>query len=214
MAILILMIGYFAGREHLRHETQSSFAQHGEAFERELQKELDALGDNPGQLEAEAQVFKNKIPLGIGVAYRDKRFTLTLTEVRIDSVKTRELFSGTIAQLNEKYLLLKFYVKNTDKRKVLNFYGIGIIGNKNFDLYDDVENRVGGIGFKTFFPLVGAMPPEDINPGEDQTHVEVFEVPLPKTKYLTLILDLDAFEGDGQINFRIPAAEIKGFPIQ
>ena len=58
--------------------------------------------------------------------------------------------------------------------------------------------------------VVGAMDKfAELKPEERLTHLQVFDVPLPKTKSLVLNVDLYCFEGDGEVEVEIPIAAVK-----
>jgi hypothetical protein len=49
----------------------------------------------------------------------------------------------------------------------------------------------------------------ELKPEGRLTHLEVFDVPLLKTKSLVRTVDLYCFEGDGKLEVEIPIAAVK-----
>ena len=107
--------------------------------------------------------------------------------------------------MEEPSLILHFQIKNKDERKVLTFSG----GNDedNFTFVDDVGNDVHG-SFRFMDQFVGTFF-GDIAPGVSEAHAQAYSVPLPKTEHLILTVDLSSCDGEGKIEFKIPATEIE-----
>ena len=49
----------------------------------------------------------------------------------------------------------------------------------------------------------------EVKPEDQITYLQVFDVPLPKTKSLILIIDMYCFQGDGEVEVEIPIAAVK-----
>ena len=140
-------------------------------------------------------------------------FSLALVESHIAPVE-RALFGDGTYETDDKYIHFIFRVTNTDDRKILNYRKGNSFGPGYFSLSDDVGNRFrcvsSGIGND---PIGTLSVIDDILPGESRTHLEVFTIPPPKTEHLILTVDLKSFGGDGRIKYKIPAAQIQGFPV-
>jgi hypothetical protein len=137
-------------------------------------------------------------------------FRATLLDARIDLPELKD-WSGEIRRGEDPNLILQFRVKNTDERKILRYQELLL--TSNFELHDDASNSIRGVTHGGVYSAVGALTgSEDILPGEEATHVELFSVPPIKTKHLIVTMNLNAFRGEGTIRFKILAKQIKGFP--
>jgi hypothetical protein len=76
---------------------------------------------------------------------------------------------------------------------------------------DDVDNQIRGVSYRSADVVNALDSGEEIQPGEQKNHLEVFSVPPPKTEYLLLTIDLDAFGKEGLVKFTIPRNAIQGF---
>lgn len=80
---------------------------------------------------------------------------------------------------------------------------------------DDVDNVIRGVNYGTGSPVGALTGNEDILPGDEVTHVVIFSVPPPKTRYLILTMDLGAFGSEGETRFKIAVENIKHFlPVE
>lgn len=209
-AIGTLVLGYFLGREHIKYEMRSALSEAGEAFKEGLQ---EAFNVNPEpEIDEEAEEFERQPPLPMGKVHAADRFSIALVDARIDHAEVDSSFGDDPIETDEKYLFFTFRVTNTDARKILNFRDSSSFAASNFLLVDDVKNRIRGVGFGFSNDLIGAISvTDDIQPGENRTHLEVFTIPPPKTQHLILTVNLKAFDGEGRIKYQIPVNQIKGF---
>ena len=124
----------------------------------------------------------------LGQVHTAQAFSLALVDVRIDHAELKSTIRGEPRETDDKYLLCAFRLTNTHERKILHFRDSGSFGPTNFTLVDDVKNRIRGVDFGFGSKLIGAISTtDDIPPGEQRTHFEVFTIPPPKTQHLILI---------------------------
>jgi len=211
-SVVALLVGYFAGREHIKYEMRSALANVGEAFKDGMKKAFNVDGNNPRQLNEEDVAFEKQPHMTLGQVHTAQGFSLALVDVRIDHAELKSILGGDPVETDERYLLCTFRITNIHERKILNFGDSGSFGPNNFALVDDVKNRIRGVSFGFSNKLIGAVSTtDDIPPGEQRTHLEVFTIPPPKTQHLILTINLQAFDGDGRIKYQIPINKIKGF---
>ncbi len=213
-ATVAMLVGYFVGREHIKYEIRSTLAETGEAIKAGIREAFggNANPESEEQANEEAAAFERQAPFAVGKVHAAGAFSLALVDVRVDHAEVKSSFGDGTLELDEKYLLCTFRVTNTDERRILNFHDSGSFGSSYFTLQDDVKNHIRGVGFGFSNDLVGAISIiDDILPGEQRTHLEVFTIPPPKTEHLILTISLEAFGGDGRIKYKIPSAQIEGF---
>lgn len=224
VAILCLIIGYFAGREHLKYQLASALQSVGEAFSKGMSK---GFGDPdtekpapPNQAQAQAPVRRPAAPnaekskaipeVGVEDPYRTDEFEIILTTAAVDKVPLKDTIRGETGVSPEPALMLGFIVRNVHDRKILRFSGDNTFSQK-FRLFDDVDNAIRGVSFGFSQQVIGAIQPsDDIGPGEQREHMEVFLVPPPKTQFLILKMDCSAFGGEGTVHFKVPVRTITG----
>lgn len=224
VAILFLIIGYFAGREHLKYQLASALQSVGEAFSKGMSK---GFGDPdtekpapPNQAQAQAPVRSPVAPsaakskaipeVGVEDPYRTDEFEIILTTAAVDKVPLKDTILGEKGVSQEPALMLGFIVRNVHDRKILRFSGDNTFSQK-FRLFDDVDNAIRGVSFGFSQQVIGAIQPsDDIGPGEQREHMEVFLVPPPKTQFLILKMDCSAFGGEGTVHFKVPVRRITG----
>lgn len=144
--------------------------------------------------------------LMIGETYQSDGFSIKLFDAKIAQTVAKD-FAGDLLTGKTPDLELLFTFINTDERKYLNFHQNQFVNY--FRLKDDVDNTVRGIDFGIFNNPVNALSgSEDIAPGDHAKHAVYFSVPLPKTKFLILTVDLDCLGGEGKLEYKIPASEI------
>ncbi|MEZ6035212.1 MAG: hypothetical protein R3C17_19130 [Planctomycetaceae bacterium] len=201
-SILSLLLGYYIGREHVKHQLFSAFSQ---GFG-EIAKGVGEF--NSGQIQeledAEAEPPKPLPRFNIGQAYETETFSIAVTSAKIENPQVKQL-GGDLSVAKEPGLILRFEIKNKDDRKVLEFF---TDDGDCFSLVDDVGNTVQGVSYGLMADVVGAIK-DELPPGASENHTEVFSVPLPKTEHLILTLDLSSLEAEGEIEFLIPAASIE-----
>ena len=151
--------------------------------------------------------------LPLATFHKSGSLWIKLTIARVDFVEMKSSFGRDTSQSAEKYLLCTFHVRNTDERKIVTFHDGGF-GTNHFSMRDDVDNSIRGVSLGFSDKIVGAISSgHDLQPGEEATIIQVFKIPPPKTKHLILSVDLAAFSGEGKVKFKLPASEIKGFPL-
>ncbi len=207
------VVGYFAGREHVKYELRSAFAGAAEEFNKGLEEafNFDALPEDsdsvsPGlayaDLTDEAD-NEQELVVAMGEKYATGNFALAVVDAKIDRPEVKDMFDDEGVARNPA-LKLTLRVWNTDERKILRFREN--MFDTRFHLHDDVDNVIRGVNYGASSSPVGALSSRnDILPGQEATHVEVFSVPPPKTKHLILTVDLSVFGGHGEVNYMIPA---------
>lgn len=146
--------------------------------------------------------------LNIGRAYKGDGFSFTVMDATVErAAQFTDKYTGKATTSVDPLLLLHFQIVNSDERQVLTFFK-GRIGHSPFRLVDDVENRV---LLKRSDELDGNIGTARIKPGEFANTVYAFDVPLPKTKYCIVTVDLSCLGSDGKVQFKIPISKIRGF---
>ncbi len=134
---------------------------------------------------------------------------VTMTRVEIGRPQLKDLF-GNETEGEEDQLIATFTVRNISGRRIVRFTD-SIFSNDAFTLVDDAGNTIRSASFGSS-TVVGAMNrSNDFNPGDETTHIEVFEVPPSATKYLILTVDLERFSSSGEVTYRIESDDIHGF---
>lgn len=211
VAVVALVVGYFIGREHVKYEIRSVFADAGEALQ-EGMKEVFPADPNGGAIENDPIAAANIPVLGFDEVFDGGSFLLTIDDVRIDYVKLEPMFGDEQDRSAEKHLIVSFRVQNSDDRKILHYKQPGLLEGSFFTIRDDVDNVIRGVSFGSTNRIIGELAEtEDILPGDVSTHVAVFTIPPPKTRHLIAAVDLRAFHAQGVAKFRIKLADITGF---
>ena len=206
-SLVSLAVGYFAGREHLKYQMRSAVADVGRAFVQGIKDSLP-----PGLQETvDREEEKPRPPprVAIGTPYNSGRFSV---EVRAASILHPEVkgLTGDKSPSEDPLLVIELLFTSKDDRKVVTFRDDRVMGGSVFRLKDDVGNVVRPVTFGFTSKVVGAMDKfAALKPEESLTHLQVFDVPLPKTKSLVLNVDLYCFEGDGEVEVEIPIAAVK-----
>ena len=209
-AIVTLILGYFIGQEHLKYQMRSAMGNFATAFS-DLRKG-NSSSRSPSSPTGSVNTNGESTPepltqLMLGQTHKTKQFSLTLNKAKIETAKIKDMM-GKIRTGKTPDLILSFTIANTDDRKILRPH----LANqfmKCFSLRDDVGNQIRGINYGITSEPVGALTgSEDIKPGSSSTHIEIFSIPPPKTEFLILTVDLACFDGDGKIEFKIPATSI------
>lgn len=212
--IAALVLGYFIGREHFKSQMRSALAEAFSVAKDELTTPVDRNEKtNPLPEPSEPPPGPSK-PLGLGETHSTERFSITLTSARIDRPKIEEL-GGETSRAESPALLLSFTFANKDERKLLRYWEGNSFGPGYFRLRDDVDNDVRGVTYGYSSKPAGSLGSiKDIDPVTTVTHVEVFSVPLPKTQYVVLSVNLKCLDGDGEIEYMIPVTSIEGFAAE
>lgn len=201
ITLAAILVGYFVGREHMKHELRSAFSD-------AVQKVFPRLSDE------ESEAIERQPTLPIRALHQADRFSLALLEARIAPVETEETYGDGLIETDDRYVHFTFGVTNTDDRRILNYRKGNSFGSGYFTLIDDVGNRVRGVSFGFSENPIGTLSIiDDIQPGESRTHLEVFTIPPPKTEHLILTINLKSFGGDGWLKYKVLASEIHGFPV-
>jgi hypothetical protein len=146
-----------------------------------------------------------------GKEFISERFSLALIGAEVGYPKVKDMF-GDSKQGQLEQLILTMQLSNTHDRKILRYKEGNMFLEGYFHLQDDVNNDIRGVSFGMGSTVEGALTgSEDINPGDQATHVEVFSLPPKKTQYLILSVNLEAFEGEGIIRFKLPIEQVVGF---
>jgi len=204
---MALLVGYLAGREHLKYQMRSAFTNAGKAFAEGI---MDSLP--PGLQDSTAS--KEKTPdtpprVPVGKVYDARGFTLQVTGASIRRPDVMDL-SGDSSPSENPLLVVEMQFSNKDDRKVVTFRDDRGLGGSVFRLKDDVGNIVRPVTFGFANKVVGALDKfAELKPEGSLTHLQVFDVPLPKTKSLVLNVDLYCFEGEGEVEIEIPIEAVK-----
>lgn len=142
---------------------------------------------------------------------RTATFTLAVVRARIATTQIRDMMGdakvGTTPDLQ-----ITLSVRNVAERKVLRFREPNPFLANPFLLHDDVGNQIRGVNYGFGSEVVGALTgKEDVLPDQTATHLLLFQIPPPKTKQLTLTMDLSVFGEEGSRTFVIPISVIDGF---
>lgn len=211
-----IALGYFVGREHLKSQIAAAFVKAGDGM-------VNALSGNDAPDPAAGTIEKGRgataaaepktppaVPVvPMGEAFVNDAMELELVGVRVEKPEYKlGLGDGKTYRSDEECLLCTFRIKNKAERREMRYYDNRFAST--FRMRDDVDNSVQGV---VNDDLVGALRSgEKIAPEAEVTHIQLFVLPLPKTQHLDLGIDLKAFGAQGEITFRINAADIKGFP--
>jgi len=205
-AVACLIVGYVAGREHLKYQMRSAVADAGKAFAEGLRNAF------PGMTDQSIEPEKKPDPpprVALGDTYDAGGFTVQVLEavMRRPAVKGS---MGDVSSSKEPLLTIQMRFTNKDDRKVVTFREDRLMGGSVFRLRDDVDNVVRPVNFGLTSRVVGAIGRfAELRPEGSLDHLQVFSVPLPKTKSLVLNVDLYCFEGKGEVDFEIPFASVK-----
>lgn len=218
-AVVTLIAGYFIGREHVKYEIRSTFANAADAFSKSLgngpfggsktsgSKSALSSGkassaESPPQLEKPRQ-------FNLGESVQEKGFTIALKDARIEAPELKDIM-GKDAKGKDPVLILSFDFLNTDDRRILRFKEDNPFLGSHFKLRDDVDNVIRGVSYGIGSKPKGALTSsDDIEPGKSASHIEFFSVPPPKTQFLILSIDLACLGGEGEVEFKIPANSIR-----
>lgn len=153
-----------------------------------------------------------KAPVAVGEWFTHNDVELRVSKVVIGKVPVRDVLDDLKESTNE-LMQVHFQVRNASDRKILRYSGSRMFGN-HYVLRDDVDNVIRGVSFGFGNRVDGALKDgQEIDPGSQVNHVEIFRVPPPKTQHLDLALDLDAFGAEGKVDFRIGRTDLGWGPI-
>lgn len=211
-SIACLVIGYFIGREHFKYQMERAMADIGKAFTEDLKSEIP--GTSPSSAvssssEAETEKARPRPRIFMGQPHAANGFSIALASASIERSQVKDMM-GDVGIGKDSDLALRFNVVNTDDRRILRFQEGNMFLAGHFRLRDDVDNVIRGVNYGMGSTPVGALTgAEDIAPGASATHIELFSVPPPKTKFLILTIDLACFGDQGEIEIQIPVEKIK-----
>jgi hypothetical protein len=209
-----LVLGYFAGREHLRYQIRTSFEDAGKKFAKDLKEGLGKAFAG----EATVEDVKKPEPvakLKLGQTHDTPQSSLTVTSARMEHPLLKGGFRNTTMKHNEECLVVAITIRNKDSRKQLKLtYGHQFTG-KVFTMHDDVGNEVDTMFFSSpgsDFEIVGSHPAyKDVDPEQAIEHFVAFQSPLPKTKSLSLLIDKKLTGQDAVVQYDIPIDAVDGF---
>ena len=216
-SVASLVLGYFAGREHLRYQIRSSFEDAGKKFAKDLKEGIGKAFAG----EAAAEDAKKPEPvakLKIGQAYNTPESSFAVTSARMEHPLLKGGFRNTTMKHDEECLVVALTIRNKDSRKQLKLsYGHQFTG-KVFAMYDDVGNEIDTMFFSSpgsDFQIVGSHPSyKDVDPEQTIEHFVAFQSPLPKTKAVSLLIDKKLVGQDGVVQYDIPVDAVDGFKGQ
>ena len=216
--IVSFIVGYFAGREHVKYQIQSSFANaFGQMFSGNSKSDRnDASKSTPSTsngVDLDSLYRDSSDPRGngktvprlnLGEAYQGDGFTFTVRGASIGITTVKNMFGGNGTGKNPD-LSISIAIQNTDDRKILVFREANRFSSQHFSLRDDVENVIRGVDYGATSKPIGALSGgTDILPGQLVGHVELFTIPPPKTKFLILTVDLACVGSADTIEVSIP----------
>lgn len=192
-AIAALILGYFLGREHLKYQMKSAISDMASSVSQGIKDAFSNTPETPA-----ASISK----LEIGQTHQVDNLSITLTGAKIALPKIKRGLWGDDEQTGkEPKLILSFTIVNNDERKIKKFIRDGA-----FKLQDDVDNRV----HEEYAEAAGGLGKyNEILPNSTVSHIELFDIPLPKTEFLQLTIDLERFDGEGKVQFKIPSTSIE-----
>jgi hypothetical protein len=213
-SLLSLVVGYFAGREHLRYQIRSSFQNAGKRFVEEIKEGMgQALGNAINPVEKEPP--KPKAQLKIGQPIDSAESSFVVTSARMEFPVLKGGIRGTASKHDEECLVVGLTIRNKDSRKQLKVSYGQPFGKNVFTMQDDVGNDVDTMFFSspsTDYTIAGSHPQyKEIDPEQSVEHFVAFKRPLPKTKSLTLLIDMDLIGQDGIVQYDIPIEAVEGF---
>ncbi len=210
-ALVGLLVGYYSGRAHVKHELKSGLNKIGKQVISDLESGFANVlsGDRGDSRSGAAENNDTQPPLSPGEVYSGEGFELTLSGLEITKPEVVD-FLGNDAIAKEQALLVRIEIKNTSDRKVLR------IRDETFTSWirviDDADNGLRGISYGISSKLKGSVTDDDdINPGDHVVFIRAFTVPLPKTEHLILTLDQEMLDGEGTVDFKVPVSRIVGF---
>ena len=227
MVVVSLLIGYFIGREHVRAQLQRNPQ---DTASSNLQSAVAAEPTKPQAQRTETQPVEAPETAGPVAAaptesastespqfvdfeqsFVGKGFEVSVAEAKIERPSVTDIL-GDKVRTNFKALTIKLKVTNTNDRKILQYRGGNLFSAGHFSLHDDVDNEIRDVSsVAASLPFGDLTSSEDIAPGATMTHVEIFSLPPPKTKFLVLTMNLEALGADGSAKFNIPVERIAGF---
>lgn len=214
-SVASLVLGYFAGREHLRYQIRSSFEDAGKKFVKDLREGMGrAFGGNAVEPETKKKV-EPVAKLVLGKTFDTAKVAITAASAKIERPVIVGGISRQPSQHSEECLVVALTIHNKDDRKQLGVSYGDMFSGGVFKLYDDVGNDIHTMFFSgadTQYRMVNAHPShKDIDPEQTVNHVVAFKMPLPKTKSLTLVINLRLIGQEGVVQFSIPIDAVEGF---
>lgn len=196
-----VVVGYFVGREHLKYELRTTVQQaFKNAFPGLAPEKKSSVATSPLPTPAAEK------PLNFNEQFEKDGIAIEIVGAVIGKAKLVTGIRDDRYDTDEDYLTLTFKFTNKEQRKVRTFReSLNKFSGNYLLLKDDVDNVVRGVDFGFSSSVVGEVKNfADIAPGDSVQHVKVFSLPLPKTQYLVLTIDLQCVGGDGEVRYQIP----------
>ena len=218
-SVASLVLGYFAGREHVKYQIKQTFADAGKKIARDLQQGMrEAFPGAAAAAETAEKKAKPVATLKVGQAYDCPGASISLTAVRMDHPILKGGIYNSTSKHEEECLLITLTIRNKDARKQIKLTAGTPFGGGVFTMADDVGNDVDTMFFSSpmsDFHIVGSHQTYDeINPGQAVEYVVAFHRPLPKTKSLSFLIDKKFIGQDGVVQYEIPITAVEGFSAQ
>jgi hypothetical protein len=213
-SLVSLLLGYFAGREHLRYQIRSTFENAGKQFVNDMREGFGkAFGE--GDAEPEKKPPAPKARLKLGQTVETAEATFVVHSARMDYPLLKGGFRDSASKHNEECLVLGLTITNVNDRKQLRLSYGRQFGSNTFEMQDDVGNDVDTMFFSSpgsDFLIVGSHPEyKELDPEQTVEHLVAFKRPLPKTKSLTLLVDMALIGQEGVVQYDIPIESVEGF---
>lgn len=203
VALLIGMGGgYFAGREHVKYELRS-------AMKESVQAVKQTFGRTPAISRTQnVELAKPSVPLKIGQGVNTGQGSIACVQAAIGRVDHDTMLGKTITT-DDEYLIITFDVQNGDGRRQM-FTSLRTDLSPTISVVDDVDNSV-----RAFYgnDEIAGQPSFTIDPESSSRFQFAFQKPLPKTKYVVAIVELDVIGGEGRARFEIPVESITGWNV-
>ena len=221
VALLCLVLGYFAGREHLKYEIKSAVTSAVEGVKQsfaDLGKGLappGTTGSSPANIETEAVKGKESSPEVWSSAESPVNHDvaqLRIVSVKVGKAKAKKLMDKETTDTKEDILKIEIVVTNTSSSLKLGYmtWGAGgsLLGSDHTRLKDNFGNSYSRVLSSNLDSVVGRTYYASVYPGKTVRDILLFEKPVDDVKHLDLELPAKNFDGKGVLRIRIPAAMI------
>jgi hypothetical protein len=213
-SLISLIAGYFAGREHLRYQIRSSIEDAGKKFVKEMQEGLGRAFAGA----ADAPTPEKPKPtqkLLLGQAVNTERAAFTIVSARVENPVIEGGFGTKPSKHEKPCLVLSMTIANKDNRKQLKCFFGAPYGKRIFAVQDDAGNDVDTMFFSSpdsEYRIAGSHRSyKPIDPEQSVNHAVAFELPLPKTESLSVLVDMAVVGQEGIVQYDIPIASVEGF---
>lgn len=212
--LIVLIAGFFAGRYHQRSQLRNDVGLFVESLkgsssgsDRSIPNEVSVKSQAERDLDLERSRYGSLVKFGESCVRETYTVNLVNAEVSHPKVRTRE----GVQLSNDKALLVKYEIVNTTDRMAIKRIA-------KLSVIDDVGNELNEKKPDFLETFIDDEPAFSLSPGESAIISQVLDAPLPKTKSLTIRLDLlprtmvyVKEDCDLQITYIIDAALIQGF---